>query len=146
MKKSLIAAALLCAALSAGASMNAQASGQAPPGIHAATSNKVDAVEEVNNQQPAFGGNLAPDGKTFVLTVTGQGITKLLPVRLVDAGCGDISSGGGSRCITPTLWRPAVDKVKAPPLIAATPDQNYTGRARLPATSLGEPPGAAVLT
>ncbi len=117
MKKSLVTA-MLCMALSAAVSAGGLVSSQAPPGAYAATSNNVANVKEVNNQQPAVSGNLAPDGKTFVLTPVGLGI--------------------------PTVWRPAVDKVKAPPLVAVMFDKNYTGRAHASKTSLGEPPGAAI--
>lgn len=146
MKKSLVAA-MLCMTLSVGISTSAFATGQAPPGLAAAASNKdqIAGVKEVNNQQPVSGAIAATEGKAFALVPMGQGISKMLPVRLIGAGCADSKGQGGSSCITPALWRPAVDKIKAPPLIAGIFDQNYTGRAHLPETSFGEPPGAAVL-
>ncbi len=143
MKKSLVTA-MLCMALSAAVSAGGLVSSQAPPGAYAATSNKSGGVKEVNNQQPAFGGNLAPDGKTFVLTPVGLGVEKVVSAGLMDARCPDSKGQGSSSCILPTVWRPAVDKIKAPPLVAGIFDKNYTG-AHLPETSLGEPPGAAVL-
>ncbi len=146
MKKSLVAA-MLCMTLSVGLSTSAYASGQAPPGVHAASSNKIGAGSGDIKQHGGGSGGITSlatsDGKAFALVPLGQGITKLLPVRLLNAGCGD--NGGGSSCITPALWRPAVDKVKAPPLVASIFDQNYIGRAHASKTSLGEPPGAAVL-
>ena len=145
MKKSLITA-MLCMALSAAVSAGGLISSQAPPGIHAATSNKTGGGSGDIKQHGGGSGGITPldmsDGKAFALVPLGQGITKLLPVCLVGAGCGD--NGGGSSCILPTVWRPAVDKVKAPPLVASIFDQNYIGRTHASKTSLGEPPGGAI--
>lgn len=117
MKKSLIGA-MLCMTLSVGISMSAHASGQAPPGIYAATSNKVGIG---GGGGGGDSGGITPlamsEGKAFVLTAVGLG--------------------------TPMVWRPAVDKIQPPPLLfAAGFGKNHIDPARLPATSLGEPPGA----
>ena len=117
MKKSLIAL-MACAAMIA-ASASIAASSQAPPGMYAATSNKIGAGSGDIKQHGGGSGGITQlgmsDGKTFVLVPLGQ---------------------GGSGCIVPM-----VAKAEGWDGISSSPPAG----ARAATAPQGEPPGAAVL-